>query len=108
MTNFKKFTKLTDRRPAIVSCLLGNGLGSGLGSALPGTGLSGVSGVRLSSLAVLPISERDERPTQAPAAVATAQASAYAFAAIANGAGSETKRQTMWSFRGLEPWSDPA
>jgi len=76
------------------------------------TGLSGISAARPASalsLAVLPVRERNERPTKAPEAVATAQAQAYAFAAA--GAGSRkqtTHHHTMWAFRGLEPWSDPA
>ncbi|WP_185033187.1 hypothetical protein [Streptomyces candidus] len=81
-----------------------------LGSALRGTGLSGISAVRPASLASLPVREGNERPTVAPeAAVANAQAKAYAFAAA--GAGSKktqtTQHHLMWAFRGLEPWSDP-
>lgn len=77
-----------------------------------GTGLSGVSVARMagvSFVSLLPVIERNERPTQAPAAaVATAQVSAYSFAAA--GAEDRTKQHqhhTMWAFRGLEPWSDP-
>lgn len=97
-------TKMTDRS-IVTSCLPGI---SNLG-----TGVSGVSAVRPASplsLAVLPIRERNERPTKASAAVAgNAQAHAYAFAAA--GAGSlkqTTQHHMMWAFRGLEPWSDPA
>ncbi|WP_274562919.1 hypothetical protein [Streptomyces spiramyceticus] len=95
------FTKMTDRS-VVATCPLG--------SSLRGTGLSGISAVSLASLASLPVSPRNERPTEAPeAAVAAAQARAYAFAAA--GAGSmkqTTQHHTMWAFRGPEPWSDPA
>ncbi|MFF3749664.1 hypothetical protein ACFYYH_04270 [Streptomyces sp. NPDC002018] len=95
--------KLTDRSVVSV-CSLGFS-----GSELIATGLSGVSVVRPVVLSGLPVSERNERPTKAlEAGVAAAAAKAYAFAAT----GAETKRQTqhhtMWAFRGLEPWSDPA
>ncbi|MFJ3776398.1 hypothetical protein ACIPX0_32350 [Streptomyces sp. NPDC090075] len=82
-----------------------------LGVSNLGTGLSGISAVRPASsvsLAGLPASERDERPTEALEAVA-AQAKAYAFTAA--GAGSRkqtTQHHLMWAFRGPEPWSDPA
>ncbi|MFJ9039445.1 hypothetical protein ACIRF8_22950 [Streptomyces sp. NPDC102406] len=95
--------KMTDRS-VVASCLLGF---SNLG-----TGLSGVSAMRPESglsLAVLPIREGNERPTKAPEAVATAQAQAYAFAAAGAGFRKQTtQHHTMWAFRGLEPWSDPA
>ncbi|WP_455356066.1 hypothetical protein [Streptomyces sp. SYSU K217416] len=96
------FTKMTDRS-VVATCPLG--------SSLRGTGLSGgIAALSPASLAGLPVRERNERPTQAPeAAVAAAQAHAYAFAAA--GAGSKkqtTQHHTMWAFRGLEPWSDPA
>jgi len=92
-----------------------------LGISMPGSRLSSVA-----LLPVLPVSERIERPTQAPAvAAAKAQAQAYAFAAAANGAGAgtakgaeaanghangqqKTQQHGKWAFRGLEPWSDPA
>lgn len=83
--------KMTDR-PVISACLLG------FSSRLRGTGLSGAVEARVS-----------ERPTQAPAVAAVAQANAYAFAAMTNGAGSlKTQHHTMWAFRGLDPWSHPA
>lgn len=73
-----------------------------LGFSLRGIGLS----------AALPIRERGERATQAPAVAVTAQAQAYAFAAKGAGGlavtGQKTQHHTMWAFRGLEPWSDPA
>ncbi|MEU2828974.1 hypothetical protein ABZ667_09970 [Streptomyces lavendulae] len=99
------FTKMTDRS-VDASCLLGS-------VSLLGTGLSAISADRAALLATLAVSERNERPTQAPVAVLEAQAhGAYGFAAAA-GAGSQTqtKKQQhhlMWAFRGLEPWSDPA
>lgn len=101
MTSFMTFTKMTDHS-VVAPCPLG--------SSLRGTGLSGISAVRPASLVSLPVLARNERPTEAPeAAVAAAQAQAYAFAAA--GAGSKkqtTQHHTMWAFRGLEPWSDPA
>src|ERR1044072_1184600 len=100
-TSFTRTAKMTERSVAS-RCMLGV---SNLG-----TGLSGIPAVRPASslsLAVLPVRERNERPTEALEAVG-AQAQAYAFAA---GAGSrkQTKQHlTMWAFRGPEPWSDPA
>ncbi|MCX4813704.1 MULTISPECIES: hypothetical protein [unclassified Streptomyces] len=82
-----------------------------LGVSNLGTGLSGISAVRPASalsLAVLPVRERNERPTKALEAVA-AQAQAYAFAAGAGGRKqTTTQHHQMWAFRGPEPWSDPA
>lgn len=111
MTSSMTITKMTDHSVA-ASCPLGSS------SLLPilGTGLSAMRADSPALLAALPVSERNERPTQAPVAVLEAQAhGAYGFAAAA-GAGSQkqTKKQTkqqhhlMWAFRGLEPWSDPA
>ncbi|WP_193453429.1 hypothetical protein [Streptomyces rutgersensis] len=95
--------KMTDRS-VVDLCMSG-------GSSL-GTGVSGLAAVRPVSpisLSNLPVRERNERPTQAPAAEAVAQAHAYAYAFAAAGAGfPKTKQHTMWAFRGLEPWSDPA
>ncbi|MFD4246697.1 hypothetical protein ACFWP3_34635 [Streptomyces sp. NPDC058525] len=107
MTSFMTFTKMTDRS-VDASCLLGS-------VSLLGTGLSAIPAAGPALLATLPVSERNERPTQAPAAVLAAEAQAhgaYGFAAAA-GAGSLTKQtkqqhHLMWAFRGLEPWSDPA
>ncbi|MFF2850801.1 hypothetical protein ACFVT5_31395 [Streptomyces sp. NPDC058001] len=95
-------TKMTDRS-VVASCLLG--------LSNQGTGVSGVAAVRpVSNLALagLPIRERNERPTQAPEAVAATKAQAYAFAATGAGSSSKTQHHSMWAFRGLEPWSDPA
>ncbi|QKV92681.1 hypothetical protein HUT19_13745 [Streptomyces sp. NA02950] len=92
MISFMKTIKMTDRS-VVATCLLG--------SARPGTGLSGAQAARLS-----------ERPIEAPAVAAAAAANAYAFAAeAANGAGSRTKQQHQhkkWALRRLEPWSYPA
>ncbi|WTH65764.1 hypothetical protein OHA89_13750 [Streptomyces sp. NBC_01546] len=105
------FTKMTDRSVA-ASCLLGS-------VSVLGTGVSAISAARPALLATLPgsVSERNERPTQAPVAVLAAEAQAHGAygSAAAAGAGSQTQtKQTkhqhhlMWAFRGLEPWSDPA
>ncbi|GAA3375271.1 hypothetical protein GCM10020367_42440 [Streptomyces sannanensis] len=98
--------KMTDRS-VVSACSLG---GSVVVSSLRGTGLSGISAVVPASLASLPVRERNERPTQAPiAAVAKTQAQAYGFAAAGAGFTKQTtQHHTMWAFRGLEPWSDPA
>ena len=94
--------KMTDRS-VVSTCMLGV---SNLG-----TGLSGIRAVRPASsvsLAVLPVRERNERPTKALEAV-VAQAHAYAFAAAGAGFRKQTtQHHLMWAFRGPEPWSDPA
>jgi hypothetical protein len=98
-TGISSAVKSTDCS-VVVSCLLGF---SDLG-----TGLSGVSAGRSASFAGLPVRERNQRPTQAPEAVA-AQAATYARAAAGAGTRTQTKlHHTMWAFRGLEPWRDPA
>ncbi|MFG3347991.1 hypothetical protein ACGF1Z_23400 [Streptomyces sp. NPDC048018] len=109
--NIKTSTaKMTDRS-VVSACSLG--LSTVAPHALRGTGLSG-AGLPLGMPAVLMDRlERNERPTKALEAgvVGKAQASAYGFAATATGAGIEqqtTQHHTMWAFRGLEPWSDPA
>ncbi|MFI9647277.1 hypothetical protein ACIHAA_13405 [Streptomyces sp. NPDC052040] len=82
-----------------------------LGALDLGTGLSGIRAGRPESslsLAVLPVRERNERPTKALEAV-VAQADAYAFAAAGAGFRKQTtQHHQMWAFRGPEPWSDPA
>ncbi|MCP9206261.1 hypothetical protein [Streptomyces cucumeris] len=95
MISFMKTIKMTDRS-VVATCKLG--------SALPGTGLSGAEAAR---------PRLSERPIEAPAVAAVAAANAYAFAAeAANGAGSRTKQQHQqhkkWALRRLEPWSNPA
>ncbi|MER6994153.1 hypothetical protein [Streptomyces sp. NPDC000410] len=107
-TSFIRTTaKMTDRS-VVSACSLGLS-----GSAFIGAGLSGFAAVLPVSLPTgLPVRERNERPTKAlEAGVAAAEAKAYALAA----ASAETQKQqttqhhhTMWAFRGLEPWSDPA
>ncbi|WP_449341456.1 hypothetical protein [Streptomyces canarius] len=80
--------KLTDRS-TVSTCMLG--------ASNQGTGLSGIRAVRPASspaLAVLPIRERNERPTKALEAVA-AQAHAYAGAA----AGPETRKRATGAGR---------
>ncbi|MEU6849959.1 hypothetical protein ABZ901_08535 [Actinacidiphila alni] len=116
MISIMTTVKMTDRS-VVATCPLG--------ISLRATGLSSAA------LPVLPIRERSERPTQAPAAAvaAKAQAHASAYAATANGAGAgtakvatnglaagfangngqqKTQQYGKWAFRGLEPWSDPA
>ncbi|MER5883553.1 hypothetical protein ABT160_06960 [Streptomyces sp. NPDC001941] len=118
-TSFISTVKMTDRSVVSAcslgfsgSALIGTALsGSGFaGSGLPGTGLLGFTAGRTASLTALPVLERNERPTKAlEAGVAAAQAQAYAFAATsAETKQHDTQHHTMWAFRGLEPWSDPA
>ena len=94
--------KMTDR--SVVSACM-------LGVSNLGTGLSGIPAVRPASsvsLAVLPVRERNERPSKALEAV-EGQAHAYAFAAAGAGFRKQTtQHHLMWAFRGPEPWSDPA
>jgi hypothetical protein len=101
-TSSTSTVKMTD--PSVVSLCM-------LGVSNLDTGLSGISAARPASpvsLAVLPVRERNERPTKALEAVA-AQAQAYAFAAGAGGRKqTTTQHHQMWAFRGPEPWSDPA
>ncbi|WP_199827103.1 hypothetical protein [Streptomyces sp. WM6378] len=104
-------TKVTDRSVA-ATCTLGSSF-QGTGLSAGAFGLVGISAVVPASLASLPVrDERNERPIQAPgAAVAKGRAQAHAFAATGAGAEKQTKHyqhHTMWAFRGLEPWSDPA
>ncbi|MFE5632509.1 hypothetical protein [Streptomyces sp. NPDC056543] len=108
--SFVSTDKMTDRS-VVSACSLGLSGSAFIGSGLPGTGLSGAASLRpAADLAGLPVMERNERPTKAlEAGVAAVKATAYGFAAT----GAETKQQTtqhhtMWAFRGLEPWSDPA
>ncbi|MFJ8308673.1 MULTISPECIES: hypothetical protein [unclassified Streptomyces] len=104
-------TKVTDRS-VVATCTLGSSFqGTGLSTGV--SGLLGLSAVIPAALASLPVrDERNERPIEAPgAAVAKGRAQAHAFAATGAGAEKQTKQyqhHTMWAFRGLEPWSDPA
>ncbi|MCB5169328.1 hypothetical protein LG634_31525 [Streptomyces bambusae] len=104
-------TKMTDRSVA-VSCMLGSASVVSLLPSAQGTRLSADLLGSAATLASLPVRERiegNERPTQAPVAV-LAQAHAYAFEAAGAGFPKQqtTQHHTMWAFRGLEPWSDPA
>ncbi|MFJ9698581.1 hypothetical protein [Streptomyces fradiae] len=106
-TSFVSTAKMTDRS-VVSACALGLS-----GSAFLGSGLSGFRAFRLpSSLLALPVVEGfegNERPTKAlEAGVAAAQAPAYALAATGAEKTKQTQHHTMWAFRGLEPWSDPA
>ncbi|MGK5548712.1 hypothetical protein ACSNOH_28865 [Streptomyces sp. URMC 127] len=106
MISFKTSNKMTDR-PVIAARPLGFSFGSFQGTGLSGAGFAPVNGSALTNETSL----INERPTKASAveAAATAQAQAYALAATTNGAGSvSTQHHTMWAFRGLEPWRDPA
>ncbi|MBV7244393.1 MULTISPECIES: hypothetical protein [Streptomyces] len=101
--------KMTDLS-VVSACSLG--LARSSAASLRATGLSGISAARPLSLASLPVTrERNERPTEAPAAAVAkaAQAQAYAFAAAGAGFTKQTQHHhEMWAFRGPEPWSDPA
>ncbi|MFJ7303437.1 hypothetical protein [Streptomyces sp. NPDC099088] len=103
-TSYIRTVKMTDPSTVVSTC--------SLGVSNLGTGLSGIRAVRPASsvsLAVLPVRERNERPTQALEAAVVAEAHAYAFAAAGAGSLKQTQQQhTMWAFRGPEPWSDPA
>ncbi|MFG2451193.1 hypothetical protein ACGFSG_17570 [Streptomyces sp. NPDC048512] len=103
-TSFIRTVKMTDPSTVVSTC--------SLGVSNLGTGLSGIRAVRPASsvsLAVLPVRERNERPTQALEAAVVAEAHAYAFVAAGAGSLKQTQQQhTMWAFRGPEPWSDPA
>lgn len=100
MISFKTSSKMTDR-PVVATRSLGITVGS----------LSLFQGTGLSTAGFAPV---NVRPTKASAvrAAAAAQAQTYAIEATTNGAGSLDAQQqqhlTMWAFRGLEPWRDPA
>ncbi|MFH9753725.1 hypothetical protein [Streptomyces griseus] len=101
--------KMTDLS-VVSACSLG--LTRSSAASLRATGLSGISAARPLSLASLPVTrERNERPTEAPAAAVAKAAQAQAYAFVAAGAGFTKQTQhhhEMWAFRGPEPWSDPA
>ncbi|MGY3338676.1 hypothetical protein ACVW0K_004775 [Streptomyces filamentosus] len=103
-------TKMTDRS-AVSTCSLGLSAFALLGTGLPVAGLPviGLPVAGLSGRGTVVV-ERNERPTKARVAEETkAGFTAYGFAAA--GAGKQqtmTQHHTMWAFRGLEPWSDPA
>jgi hypothetical protein len=97
MSGINIITMTVTDRPVIASCLLGSRIGgTGVSRVVPG-GIERLGG--------------NGRPTQAPAVAAAAQAHAYASTCAANGAGEGRQKKqhlTMWAFRGLEPWRDPA
>ena len=101
-TSSVSIVKMTDRS-AVSACMLGvSNLGTGLSGSPAARPASSVS------LAVLPVRERNERPTKALEAV-VAQAHVYAFAAAGAGFRKQTtQHHLMWAFRGPEPWRDPA
>ncbi|MGK5732460.1 hypothetical protein [Streptomyces sp. URMC 124] len=110
MISFKTSNKMTDR-PVIAARPLGFSFVSlrGTGLSMSGAGFAPINGSAL----INETSLINERATKASAvkAAAAAQAQAYALAATTNGAGSvstQHQHQTMWAFRGLEPWRDPA
>ncbi|WP_058046144.1 hypothetical protein [Streptomyces roseifaciens] len=115
MISFKTSNKMTDR-PVIAARPLGFSFDSLRGTGLSGAGFALINGSALigESSLINETSLINERPTKASAvkAAASAQAQAYALAATTNGAGSVSTQQhqhhTMWAFRGLEPWRDPA
>ncbi|MBB5936817.1 hypothetical protein [Streptomyces zagrosensis] len=115
MITYISTIKMIDR-PVIATCPLGfssqgtdvSSFGtSAFGTSGFGAAGFGISGVRPETLAPRPVHElRSERPIQAPAVAAVAQARTYAMAA-ANGAEIQTQHHQKWASRGLEPWSDP-
>jgi hypothetical protein len=111
-SSFGSAVKMT-ARSVVSMCPLGFS-GSELSvSGLPGSDLTGpglsFSG-RPAVLSGRPVRVRDERETKAlEAAVAATQAKAHVFAAASAGTPKQMNQHlTMWAFRGLEPWSDPA
>jgi hypothetical protein len=99
--SFETRNKMTDR-PVVAARSFGFPFGS-LSLSSQVTGLSGNGAALI-----------NERPTKASAVTAAAVAQAQAYASEAkttNGAGSlsaQHQHLTMWAFRGLEPWRDPA
>ncbi|MFC8586926.1 hypothetical protein ACFUGD_20630 [Streptomyces sp. NPDC057217] len=106
--SFVSTAKMTDRS-VVSACTLGLSASAFIGTGLPTTGLSGLG--MPGALELRPsVGLRNERPTKAleAGAAGKAKAKAYAFAATGAGTQQQTKHHTMWAFRGLEPWSDPA
>ncbi|MDI9883546.1 hypothetical protein QMZ92_03795 [Streptomyces sp. HNM0645] len=104
-SSIRTTVKMTDRS-VVSACSLDLS-----GSAFIATGLSGYAAGRPVALgAGLPVRERNERPTKAlEAGAVAAEAKACALAAASAGTQKQTtQHHTMWAFRGLEPWSDPA
>ncbi|KNB51832.1 hypothetical protein [Streptomyces caatingaensis] len=113
MISFITSNKMTDR-PVFVTRPLGLRATDAVCGVVRASGLGSVNGTGL-PIAALPATAPalgNERPTKAPAAAATAAVAQFrAFAAETKGAESRTKQyqhHTMWAFRGLEPWRDPA
>ncbi|MFF2812434.1 hypothetical protein ACFVT2_35725 [Streptomyces sp. NPDC058000] len=108
MISFIETNKMTDLS-VVAPCALGFSL---LGTGLSGSGRpSGTEVARPDALAVLTVSERFVRPTEAPAAAVVKEAAnASAFATPANGAESRKyqSQHDMWAYRGHESWRDPA
>ncbi|MBB5117125.1 hypothetical protein AF335_25160 [Streptomyces eurocidicus] len=98
MISFNTMSKMTDR-PVVATRSFGFPFGS------PALSFQG-TGLFITGLALI-----NERPTKAPKVTAAAKAQAHAYALEARttaGAGSAQQHSTMWAFRGLEPWRDPA
>ncbi|MEU8530125.1 MULTISPECIES: hypothetical protein [Streptomyces] len=102
---------MTDRS-VVSACSLGLSGSAFLGSGLPATGLFGAAAARPATLpTALPVERRNERPTKALEAGVAGKAKGMAYGFAAAGAGKQQTtmhHHTMWAFRGLEPWSDPA
>ncbi|MEU7026889.1 hypothetical protein AB0A60_09415 [Streptomyces sp. NPDC046275] len=104
--------KMTDLSVVASACPLG--LVAFASAPSFGTGLSG-AGLSLGMPAGLlmdRLEENAERPTKALEAGVVGKAEAAAYGFVATGAGIQRTttqhHHTMWAFRGLEPWSDPA
>ncbi|WP_370414768.1 hypothetical protein [Streptomyces fradiae] len=112
ITNIKTSTaKMTDLSVVASACPLG--LTAFASPAAFGTGLSGAGlSLGMPNSLLMDRLEGAERPTKALEAgvVGKAKAAAYGFAATGAGIQRTTTQHhhTMWAFRGLEPWSDPA
>ncbi|MEV0926425.1 hypothetical protein AB0I99_15105 [Streptomyces spongiicola] len=105
-TSILRATAEVTDRSVVSACSLGLS-----GSAFIGTGVScSAAALPVVLGADLPVRERNERPTGAlEAAAVAAEAEAYALVAASAGTKKQTtQHHTMWAFRGLEPWSDPA
>ncbi|WP_411076166.1 hypothetical protein [Streptomyces sp. cmx-4-7] len=104
--SFVSTAKMTDRS-VVSACSLGLSASAFIGTGLPTTGLSGL-GMPAAVELRASVAPRNERPIEALEAGAAGKAKAYAFAATSAGTQQQTTHHTMWAFRGLEPWSDPA
>lgn len=100
MISFITADKMTDRRVFAMRPLGVAGLPFG---SCNGSGLSNVT--------FLLVNERPIQASEVAESAAAAHAPASALAPKTEGAGSLKKQyqhHTMWAFRGLEPWRDPA